>query len=431
MVTRLALARPGALPRQAPRGRAAREIQLDRWTDHPGFGLTPQRLVQIFRIAEAGFPREQCDLFEDLVESDAHLRNLLEQRCQAVAGKPWIVQAGGNTANDELVARVLAAALRRLPVIEFFEHQLSVNRYGYACTELEWEPVVLDGRIWIAPVWFANVPARRFVLDTGSDELRLLTDAQPNRGEPLEQGKWVVTRRPGVRVVRSGLLRTAAWYALYKRYSTRDWVVYAEKFGIPLPLVTYDETTGEDAKDVAAEIVEKIGDDGGAVVPKGIEVDVIDASRTGDSSGTHGGLIAHCNREMSKLINGSTLSNDNGDSGGASYSLGEIHDGVRWEAVQYDAERLQESFRRQVAAAFVAFNGLDAAPPLLKIQVVRDLQPRQRAAIAVQLRNELGIPLSVAQLREELGFREPTNSADEVPGAPQPAAASAQQKDAA
>ena len=82
MVTRLSLVRPGALPRQAPRGRSAREVQLDKWVDHPGYGLTPQRLVQIFALAEAGYPREQCDLFEDLVESDAHLRNLLEQRCQ-------------------------------------------------------------------------------------------------------------------------------------------------------------------------------------------------------------------------------------------------------------------------------------------------------------------------------------------------------------
>ena len=74
MVTRLALTRPGALPLGAPRGRAAREVQLDRWVDHPGFGLSPQRLVQIFRSAEAGLPREQADLFDDLVESDAHLR---------------------------------------------------------------------------------------------------------------------------------------------------------------------------------------------------------------------------------------------------------------------------------------------------------------------------------------------------------------------
>jgi phage gp29-like protein len=61
MVTRFALTRPGALPMRAPRGRAAREAQLDRWTDHPGFGLTPQRLVQIFCVAVTGFPREQCD----------------------------------------------------------------------------------------------------------------------------------------------------------------------------------------------------------------------------------------------------------------------------------------------------------------------------------------------------------------------------------
>lgn len=49
------LSRPGAPPSQAPRGRAARDVQFDRWADHPGFGRTPQRLVQIFRHADAGF----------------------------------------------------------------------------------------------------------------------------------------------------------------------------------------------------------------------------------------------------------------------------------------------------------------------------------------------------------------------------------------
>src|SRR5215216_3969869 len=113
MVTRLSLARPGALPQQAPRGRAAREIALDRWVDHPGHGITPQRVLAIYALAEAGYPRQQVDLFDDLVEHDGHLRNLLEQRVQAVAGKPWVIQAAGNGRDDELAARILATTLRR------------------------------------------------------------------------------------------------------------------------------------------------------------------------------------------------------------------------------------------------------------------------------------------------------------------------------
>jgi phage gp29-like protein len=56
--------------------------------------------------------------------------------------------------------------------------------------------------------------------------------------------------------------------------------------------------------------------------------------------------ISHCNAEMSKLVNGSTLTNDSTGSGGASYALGSVHDGVRLEAVQYDAETTSAARRR-------------------------------------------------------------------------------------
>ena len=394
-------------------GRASRVLPSDRFNDHPGYGLTPQRVVQIYRLAELGLPTQQCDLFDDIIENDAHLRNLFEQRAQAVAGKPWVVQGGGPGEREAQAARALERAMRDLPVVESFEHQLGFNRYGWGATEIDWDVVSFEGRRWVVPVWLASVPARRFRIDD-QDQLRLLTKDASLDGEPLAPGKWWVTRRTGGRLARTALTRTAGWLSLFKRNTTGDWYIYAQKYGLPLTIVTYDEAGDEKAKSVAKKIAEDISEDGGAVVPKSIEVKFEAADRNGDSSGTHGGLISFCNRENSKLINGSTLSNDNGDSGGASYSLGEVHDGVRWESVLYDTERLQESFRVNVAAPFLRFNGLDGvATPVLRVQVVRDLAPRQRAEIAeIAIRN--GLEVSKSQLRQELGFREPIDANDQL-----------------
>lgn len=399
-----------------PKGKAARELTLDHYQGHPGYGLTPQRLVGIYRQAEGGYPLSQCDLIDDIIENDPHLRNLLEQRAQAVAGKPWIIQAGGSRPQDEEAANLLRGALANVPTFSaFLEHQLGFNRYGWAASEADWEFVEVEGRTVAAPVHFANVPARRFRI-APNDELRLITKDYANEGEELAPGKWVVTRRSGVKVARSGLMRTAAWFALYKRFGTRDWVIFAEKFGIPLVLAVYEETSDETSKDVAAEIVENIGDDGGAVIPKGIGVEIHSEGRNSDSSATHGGLIAYCNREMSKLINGSTLSNDSGDSGGASYALGDVHAEVRWDNVLYDAERIQESFRDCISSAFVKFNELDAEPPTLAIRVVRDLQPAALVTIASKMKNELGIDVSTRQLRQITGLQEPAGDEDKAPG---------------
>ncbi len=425
----LSLKRPRPMPGSAPSGQDARDMRwYDGWTDHPGYAVTPQGILAAYRDAEAGRPQRQCDLFDDLIENDAHLRNLFEQREQAVAGKPWVIQADGTDGDSELAARVLGEALRRLPMIEVFQHLLAFNRYGYAGVEIDWGLMVFDGATYVVPVWIAPVPARRFRIVTGFstssggiDELRLYADVTRPDGDELKPTKWIVLRRSGTWVARAGLMRTASWPAMAKRLGFRDALIFSQRFGLPLPIATYDESTDDQAKDIAETIVRKIGSDGGAVVPKEIKLELLSGVQ-GDNQKVHSGLISHCNREMSKLINGSTLANDNADSGGASYALGEVHDSVRWDGVVFDAERLQEGFRTQAFAPFMHFNNLRGAPPLLKMQVVRELDPKIRAEIAVQLKNELGIEVSIKQLRQELGFREPAGDGDKAPGGPKPAA---------
>jgi phage gp29-like protein len=403
------------VPRVPITGTQARSLPRDASVDHPGFGCTPQRLVGIFRDAEAGRLELQCELFDDVVETDGHLRNLFEQRTQAVAGKPRVFKPQGPGPDDAAAATALTEALAPLPMTEVLEHLLGFNRYGYACAEIGWDVRPIAGRDWIVPVSLTCVPPRRFAIVPQTDEIRLINNPRlwsAADAESLWPGRWLVIKRSSIRLARSGLMRTAAWYALYKRFATRDWVVYAEKFGIPLPIVSYTESNDDKAKNVAHLIAENIGNDGAAVVPKGIDVELVDASRGSDSSSTHGGLITHCNREVSKLVNGSTLTNDNGDSGGASYALGDVHASVRWEAVQWDAARLQEAVQTQLAIPFCVYNGLDPRrPPLLQIQVVRDLDPKVRMEMAEKaLAN--GMPLSLSQMRQETGFAAPLDEAD-------------------
>jgi phage gp29-like protein len=423
------LTRPRAFPREMPRGQDARDLPFyGSVIGHPGYAVTPQGVLSTFRTAEGGDPSIQCDLFDDLIENDSHLRNLFEQREQAVAGKPWVMQADGQEADAEEAARVLGEALRRLPMIEVFQHLLTFNRYGYACAEIDWGIATINGKPWIVPVWIAPVPARRFRIVTtpmlvngnaGIDELRLYADIRRPHGDELRPGKWIVVRRSGTWVSRAGLMRTAAWPAMAKRFGFRDWLVYSQRFGLPLPIVDYPDEADDDDIAIAEEIVRKIGSDGGAVKPKSLELKFEDATRgNNENSKAHGGLIAHCNAEMSKLVNGSTLSNDNANSGGgASYGLGEVHDSVRWDNVVFDAERMSEAVRNQLSTPFMRFNALAGKPPLLKVQVVRDLDPKSRAEIADVLHNKLGIPVSTAQMRQELGFREPSGDGDAAPGA--------------
>lgn len=421
--TEASLERPRPLPNVAPLGQDATHLRsFDAWTLHPGHEVSPRGVVAAFLQAERGQPQIQCALIDDLIEGDCSLRNLFEQREQSVAGKPWTIQGQGGDEASATAAKVLDIALRRLPMIPVFLHLLGANRYGWGAVEVDWGVAEIEGERWIVPIALTNVPARRFRIGA-NDELRLFTDFRRPEGDELRPGKWIVMRRPG-ELARAGLMRTGAWPAIGKRLGWRDWLIFSQRFGLPLPVASYADgsNTGgfvsdEEAIDVAEEIVKKIGSDGGAVKPDSIKLEMFDATRgNSDNSKSHGGLIAHCNAELAKLIAGATLTNDNAGSGGASYALGEVHASVRWDNVTFDASALQEAMRTQLFAAFMRFNQLAGPPPLLEIQVVRDLSPQAIVEMGVRMVNQLGVPVSVSQLRQVTGFRTPSGPDDECDG---------------
>ena len=425
----LNLVRPEEPPNEAPRGRVAKHLKVPDSPEHPGYALTPRRLVTLLREAEDGWPLRWHDVIDDLIDVDATLRNLIEQREGAVAGKDWSIEADGDEGDSQLAAEVLGLALEDLPMHDVFTHQLGANRGGYAGSEMDWAIRAHKGRNFVVPGHFADVPGRRFRIDTKTEQLLLRTDENP-LGEPLTPGKWWISRMPSTRIARAGLMRTAAWFALYKRFGTRDWVIYAEKFGLPLILIQVPEEASPGTKATARLCIEKAGSDGGGILEKptsGGTIDVqIHQASAGDAVATHGALITFCNREMAKLINGATLSNDNADSGGASYALGEVHAATRWETVLRDYARLRESFRTQVSRMFMRFNGLKGRAPQLTIQVVRDLEPKDLIEAAKAL-HELGMDLSETQLRGIAGLYAPVGEKDTIKGktggAPKPAEA--------
>lgn len=417
--------RPASLPPLPPKGSQARDLRNGYSTEHPGYGCDPPRAVTILGQAELGAPRLQCKLFDDLIERDCTARDLFDQREQAVCGKPSAIQAGGSTDDDALAAAALSSACDLLAMMEWEQHQLGFNRYGWGASELSWDWITLPGlgdRLWCVPVWIANVAAERFRIDTKSNELLLATDANP-QGEALAKGVWCVTRGKGP-LARASLMRTAIWPLLWKGMSVRDAMAYSEMYGVPLLQVLYDDvgqpgnaSADPKAREIAEEIVQRMGSSGGAVTPKSVEVKVHDAARAA-GVGPHEAWVLLCNAELSKLVNGSTLANDNAGSGGASYALGAVHANVAWSKTVFDAAKLSASFRQAFAAPFVHYNKLNAKPPILYKQIAQDMTPMVRLQCADVARNKLGIAISINQIRRDTGFVEPLNDKDAAPGAP-------------
>jgi phage gp29-like protein len=429
--SKLGLGRPAPTPSMPPSGQQARDMLFDQWITHPGYGATVQTIIRAFRLAEAGDPQLQCDLFDDFVEPDCHLASLYEKRNEAVSGKPWVIQAGDHQDADSVLAsRVLTDAFVSLTgpsFIEVLQHLLTFNKYGWSAAEIDWGVRQIDGRTWVVPVGFATPRARRFKIsqlqiDGTQDELRIYADISRPRGDVLIPGKWLTIRRDAaVPLACAGLMRNTIWPAFGKRASFRDWLILSQRYGNPRPVASYEGATDSQEAALAEEIVQNIGNDVGAVKPNTITVDFIETKAAVDCSKIQGALCAYANAEMSKRVNGSTLANDSSGSSGASYALGAVHDTVRWEAVQYDEGRVASAFETQLFAMFMLYNGLaNTATPKLHIQVVRDLDPGTRIDVATKYINLAGGKVARSQMDQELGFREPSGPDDTLPGEPQP-----------
>jgi phage gp29-like protein len=399
----LRLDRPDGYGARAPKGLVS-PLTLpywDRYSAHPGEGLTPRTVVTIFHQAEYGFPQEQCDLFEDIIQSDGHLRSQLDTRRDSVAGKEWIIQAGGDAPEDHRAAVLLEEAIQQVENFgEMMEHQLSCPAYGYAATEILWAPGANGA---IAPIWFANVPHRRFIFD--SNDQPLLISPDNYAGIPLEPGRFLFSKRYGRVTVAAGLLRTAVWWALWKRMSIRDWVAFAERFGIPLAIGKYRDDMPEIEKKAVRDAVAMIGKDGYAAFSESGQIEFAKADG-GSSSDVHPALASFCNAEMSKLITGATLTSGEGTSAG-SYALGRVHENVSFNLIMSDAKRLGDWFAQQIGRPFCRWNKIDGRPPRLRIHVVREVDPQVRMDIISRAANEIGLKLDEDQIRQEFQLKIP------------------------
>jgi hypothetical protein len=202
-------------------------------------------------------------------------------------------------------------------------------------------------------------------------------------------------------------MRTLTWWALFKRMSVRDWVVFSERFGLPFVTGTYAEEASSEDKAVLKEAVAALGKDGQAVFSEACKI-VVTETKGGDSSGVHASLTALCEGQMSKLLGGGSLTMGEGTSVG-SYALGKVHQARSYALTVADGARLSRSYARDVGRVFNFVNGLSGPPPALYVHLMPELDPLTRAQLADIAVNRLGMELDEEQLRREWSFKRPSN----------------------
>lgn len=293
---------------------------------------------------------------------DDQCASCYQQRRDAVVAAEIMVEPGGKRAIDTKAADFLR---EQIAALEFDRHTRGMHSavwYGHAVGELIY---ATDGRyITVEDIRVREVGRFRF-----SRDRQLFLRAQTGDELMPDRKFWVVNT--GVyhddEPYGLGLAHYAYWPVFFKRNGIKFWLVFAEKFA--MPTITGKAPAGQfDDDKRRAEILAQLrgfATNPAILVPDGIEVDLLEATRSGATS--YQELVNAMDAALSKIILSQTMTTDNG----SSLSQAKVHEGVRDLVVKSDADLLCQTWNRGPARWLTEWNFPGAAIP----RVWRNTEP--------------------------------------------------------
>ena len=367
----------------------------DKYSEYPSNGLTPVKLAEILREADAGDVLRQMELFEEMEEKDPHLFSQLQTRKNAVTGLDFEVIPFGDEPLDKEIADFIEEQLNGIESFEDVENDLldAIGK-GFAVSEILWG--YDEGHVVVQDIKTRH--QKRFFWDTLDDSFKVRTKDVPE-GILLPANKFIVHRykaRSG-HTSRAGILRVVAWMYLFKNYDLKDWVSFAEIYGLPLRLGKYAPGASDSDKAALMRALIQIGSDAAGIIPDGTSIDFITTEKT-SSSDLYERLARYCDEQISKAILGQTLTSD---SGGGSYAQSKTHNDVRHDLTVADCKALASTLRRDLIRPLCIFNfGEDKRIPYIRFDCEESEDLTQTATILGTLIEKVGLRIPTSFVYE-------------------------------
>ncbi len=383
----------------------------DKYSEYPSNGLTPVKLAEIFKEADAGDVLRQMELFEEMEEKDPHLFSQLQTRKNAVTGLDFEIIPFSDDPRDKEIADFIEEQINGIESLEDVETDLldAIGK-GFAVSEIMWG--YDEGHVVVREIKSRH--QKRFFWDSLDDSFKVRTKDAPE-GILLPANKFIVHRykaRSG-HTSRAGILRVVAWMYLFKNYDLKDWVSFAEVYGLPLRLGKYAPGASEADKVALMQALIQIGADAAGIIPDGTSIDFITTEKA-SSSDLYERLARYCDEQISKAILGQTLTSD---SGGGSYAQSKTHNDVRHDLTVADCKSLASTLRRDLIRPLCIFNfGEDKRVPHIRFDCEESEDLTQTATIIGTLVNEVGLRVPTSFIYKKFSIPEP--EADEEVAAP-------------
>ena len=374
----------------------------DKYSEYPSNGLTPVKLAEILKEADAGDVLRQMELFEEMEEKDTHLFSQMQTRKLAVTGLDWEVQPFSQDERDKEVADFVDEQLKGIENFdEVLIDMLDAIGKGISIMELAW--AVEDGKNVIEDIEYVH--PKKLLWDSTTDELKICTGEYPS-GVELPENKFVVHKYKAKsgHASRAGIMRVVSWMYLFKNYDIKDWVSFCEVFGMPLRLGKYDASASDNDKKQLMEAIISLGTDAAGIVPSSTMIEFIESQKT-TSVEIYEKLARYCDEQISKAILGQTLTSD---SGGGSYAQSKTHDEVRHDLTVADAKALAVTIRRDIIRPLVEFNfGTDVDIPFFGFDCHEVEDQKEVVEIYKTLACDMGLEIPKSHIYKKFNIPKP------------------------
>jgi len=251
--------------------------------------------------------REMLYIIYDLISKDSHLASQIRTAKQTVQQSGFYVADKTGKESEELTGLLQMGWFDT-----FIDLALDAEFWGHSLIEfgqLDSEGLFTESSL---------IPRLNVIPETGM----VVMNIYDQKG--IEYRK-AITRLALIEVGGKydlGLLELAAKEVIQKNYARTDWSQASEKYGMPLLKIT-TETQDEKELDRMETSAKNFGSSGYIILGQDDDAEII-ADKSSDRFKIYQENIKLCHDEISKLINGQTMTSDNG----SSYSQAQVHERI-------------------------------------------------------------------------------------------------------
>lgn len=202
-----------------------------------------------------------------------------------------------------------------------------------------------------------------------------------------------------------GDLAVAAFWVILKRNNVADWAELAEIFGRPIREGVYN-AWDDKAREKLIEDIYNMGGAGVIVHPDGTKINLIEGGNATGSGELYEKFSTFCNNEISKAVNGNTLTTEAGDKG--TQALGTVQKDGEKDIIFFIQRRILDILNYEVTDVFKAM-GINTDGGKFSFVPEKNKDLTARIAIDCKLKKEIGLIIDDDYFYEEYGIPKPDN----------------------